>query len=130
MTALGNVLRAAEYRAGRLYGLDTVVMWPRLYPLLPAAMRDLVGDLRLQMDVVARFTVTFLAAAAISAALLATHGWWLLVPAGALVLAACSYGATVAAARGLRDVGRGRLRPPSPRPASRPAPLHATGPGG
>ncbi len=97
-TALGNALRAAEYRAGRPYGLDAVLAWPRLYPLLSPSVRAAVDDLRLQLDVAARFTAMFVLAALASAGLLATHGWWLLVPAGALVLAWISYRGAIAAA--------------------------------
>jgi hypothetical protein len=97
-SALGNVLRAAEYRAGRPYGLDAVLAWPRLYPLLAPSVRAMVDDLRLQLDLAARFTAMFVLAAVASAALLATHGWWLLVPAGALLLALVSYRGAVAAA--------------------------------
>jgi hypothetical protein len=43
-TALGNALRAAEVRPQVAYGLDGVVVWLRLYPLLPEAMRSLLGD--------------------------------------------------------------------------------------
>jgi hypothetical protein len=97
-TALGNVLRAAEYRAGRPYGLDAVVVWPRLYPLLKSEVRAVTDDLRLQMDVAARFSAVFVIGAVISLGLLARHGWWLLVPAGSLVLGWISYRSTVAAA--------------------------------
>lgn len=97
-TSLGNTLRAAEYRAGRAYGLDAVIAWPRLYPILPAAVRGGVDDLRLQLDVAARFTAMFLLSALVSAALLITHGWWLLLPLGLALLAAVSYRAAVAAA--------------------------------
>jgi hypothetical protein len=38
-TRLGNVLTAAEEYAYELYGLDTVLWWPRLIPLLPEGMR-------------------------------------------------------------------------------------------
>ena len=37
-TSLGNALRAAEDRSGLRYGLQSVVLWPRLYPLLPAEL--------------------------------------------------------------------------------------------
>jgi hypothetical protein len=90
-TRLGNALRAAEDRAGRRYGLDTVVAWPRLYPLLSERVRDLVDDQRAQLDIAARFTVTLLVAAVVSLALLVTHGWWLAVPAVGLALAWLSY---------------------------------------
>jgi hypothetical protein len=48
-TALGNVLRAAEDRPQRAYGLDGVTIWPRLFPLLPEAMKGLLADARNQM---------------------------------------------------------------------------------
>ncbi len=97
-TGLGNVLRAAEYRAGRPYGLDAVVTWPRLYPLLNPGVRAIVDDLRLQLDVAARFTATFVLAAVVSAPLLGGHGPWLAVSVGAFGLAWVSYRSTVAAA--------------------------------
>jgi hypothetical protein len=95
-TRLGNVLRAGEERAGAPYGLDAVAVWPRLYPLLPETTRALVDDLRDQLDLGARLCVTFLAAAAISLALLAQHGWWLAVPAACLLLAWLAYRGTLA----------------------------------
>jgi len=97
-TRLGNVLRAAEVRSGRRYGLDAVVVWPRLFPLLPAPLAAVLDDARQQLDVAARFCATFAAAAVVSVVLLAGHGWWLLVPLIALVLSALSYRAAVAAA--------------------------------
>jgi hypothetical protein len=97
-TRLGNALRAAEVRAGEPYGLDAVVAWPRLYPLLPDPVRAVVDGQRDALDVNARFCAVFGAAAAISAALLVTHGWWLLVAAGWLVLTWLAYRAAVAAA--------------------------------
>jgi hypothetical protein len=97
-TRLGNALRAAETRAGEPYGLDAVVAWPRLYPLLPDGVRALVDDQRDGLDLAARFCAVFAAAAAVSMALLAPHGWWLLVPAACLALARLSYRGAVAAA--------------------------------
>ena len=102
-TRLGNALRAAEDRAGRRYGLDTISAWPRLYPLLSERVTALVDDQRAQMDVAARFAAVLLVAAVVSAALLATHGWWLLVPAAALVLAWLSYRGACSAALAYGD---------------------------
>ena len=97
-TRLGNALRAAEVRAGEPYGLDVVVAWPRLYPLLSDPVRAVVDGQRDALDVNARFCSVFAAAAVIAAGLLAAHGWWLLVPAGCLVLTWLAYRAAVAAA--------------------------------
>jgi hypothetical protein len=99
-TQLGNALRAAERRAGALYGLDAIVVWPRLYPLLTEPIRKLVDDRRDQLDLTARLTVVFLAAAIVSLGLLACHRWWLLVPAVCLALAWLAYRGAVAAAVG------------------------------
>jgi len=97
-TQLGNVLRAAENRAGGRYGLLTVVTWPRLYPLLPEKTAAIVDDQRDQLDLSARFCAFCLLGAVVSLGLLATHGIWLLVPAGALVLGWICYRAAIAAA--------------------------------
>jgi hypothetical protein len=98
-TALGNVLRAAEDRAGRRYGLDTVVAWPRLYPLLSPELRAVLDDQRDQLDISARLCAVFAACAAITLVLTAPHGgWWLLVVPGWIGLAWLSYRGAVAAA--------------------------------
>ncbi len=34
-SSLGNILRAAENYPIRRYGIDAIIFWPRLYPLLP-----------------------------------------------------------------------------------------------
>jgi hypothetical protein len=49
-TALGNILRAGEDITTDRYGLDAVVVWPRLYPLLPKELKSILNDLRNQLD--------------------------------------------------------------------------------
>jgi hypothetical protein len=97
-TKLGNVLRAAEHRAGSRYGLDAITLWPRLYPVLADRTRAVLDDLRNQLDLAARFCSIFLAATVIAIACLARHGWWLTVAAGTLLLAGISYRAALTAA--------------------------------
>jgi hypothetical protein len=97
-TLLGNVLRAAERRAGERYGLDTVVVWPRLYPLLSEGLREALADARNQLDMAARFCLTFGLGTIASVAFFAAHGWWLAVAAGMLALAWLSYRGAVGAA--------------------------------
>jgi hypothetical protein len=53
-TALGNVLRAAEDAVRARYGLDPIVCWSRLYPLLPEAIRADLGAARGNMDAALR----------------------------------------------------------------------------
>ena len=96
-TRLGNVLRAAETRAGSPYGLDAIVAWPRLYPLLPDTVRSVMDDRRDQLDTAARFCVAFAAAAITSFALLVLHPLWLGVPVACGLLAVLAYRAAVAA---------------------------------
>ncbi len=97
-TKLGNVLRAAEYQAGRSYGLDAISLWPRLYPLLADKTAAVVDDLRDQLDLAARFCSVFLLATVITVACLAPYGWWLTVAAGTLAAAVLSYQAALSAA--------------------------------
>jgi hypothetical protein len=96
-TKLGNLLRAAENRAGSRYGLDAITVWPRLYPLLADKVTAVLDDLRDQLDIAARFCVVFLLATVFSVACLAGHGWWLIVAAGTLAGAALSYRAALGA---------------------------------
>ena len=49
-TALGNALRARERTPGRKYGLDAVICWPCLWPLLPEVMRTDVSHARASLD--------------------------------------------------------------------------------
>jgi hypothetical protein len=97
-TMLGNVLRSAEGRAGSRYGLDAIVVWPRLYPLLSDKVTAVLDDLRDQLDLAARFCVVFGIATVISVAFLAAHGWWLTAAAVTLAGALLSYRAALAAA--------------------------------
>jgi hypothetical protein len=97
-TALGNVLRAAEEKSETAYGLDAPVIWPRLYPLLPAALRDSLADQRNQLDLAIRFWSVFLLAGGISTIMLLAYGWWLLVSGAVFVVSWISYRAAIAAA--------------------------------
>ena len=97
-TGLGNALRAAEQRAGSRYAMDAVVLWPRLYPLVPDQQRAVLDDRRDQLDLAARLTATLGVTAAVTAGLLwRTWTWWWL-PVALLTLSALSYRAAVAAA--------------------------------
>ncbi|TLS44998.1 hypothetical protein FE633_17840 [Streptomyces montanus] len=49
-TALGNRLRAAEYYPLERYGIDAVVVWARLRPLLPPEATDRVTAARTALD--------------------------------------------------------------------------------
>ena len=97
-TLLGNVLKAGEDRAGGRYGLDCVVVWPRLYPLLSQPLTAALDDARNQLDLAVRFAATFGLIAAGALVLLAPHGWWAAVVLAALLLAWLSYRASVNAA--------------------------------
>jgi hypothetical protein len=97
-TLLGNVLAATESRAGEPYGLDAVVAWPRLYPLLGEGVKAVVDDRRAIMDAAARLSVTMAATGVIAAGLLARSGWWVLLALAPLVIARVAYVGAVHAA--------------------------------
>ncbi|MEV4830532.1 hypothetical protein AB0K25_19690 [Micromonospora sp. NPDC049257] len=97
-TALGNALAAMEDSAGRDYGLDAVIVWPRLYPVLGDKVRAMVDDRRDMMDAAGRMAVTAGLTTAVSIGLLVGARWWILlalIPAG---LAVVSYAGAVSAA--------------------------------
>lgn len=97
-TRFGNALAAMEERAGRRYGWDAVVAWPRLYPVLTDRTRAIVDERRDALDTAARFTVTGSLTAVVSVALLARSGWWLTLALLPLAVAILAYGAAVSAA--------------------------------
>jgi hypothetical protein len=49
-TPLGNILRARERSPKRKYGLDAIVCWPRLWPLLPENVRTDLAYARTSLD--------------------------------------------------------------------------------
>jgi hypothetical protein len=49
-TRLGNILRNAELYPADRYGLDAVVVWPRLYPLLPDRMAGAVAAAKADVE--------------------------------------------------------------------------------
>jgi len=61
-TRLGNILRAAELYAWKRYGVDAVVLWPRLQPFLPDGFVNTLRDAKTAMDfmlVMAALSFTF-----------------------------------------------------------------------
>lgn len=97
-TALGNALAAMESTAGRGYGWDAVVAWPRLYPVLGERVRALVDDRRDTLDGAARLCATAGVVAPIAAGLLVRSGWWLLLALVPVIVSVLSYVGAVQAA--------------------------------
>jgi hypothetical protein len=97
-TALGNVLAAIQDSAGRTYGLDAVIAWPRLYPVLGEQARSLVDDRRDTLDGAVRMAAIMAVTAIASLVLLSCSGWWVLLALIPLGIAVLAYNAAVQAA--------------------------------
>jgi hypothetical protein len=97
-TALGNDLAAAEARAGAVFGWDSVVAWPRLYPVLGEQTRAVVSSRRDLLDTATRLAAVSAVATVASAALLAGSGWWLCLATVPLALSWFAYRSAVEAA--------------------------------
>ncbi|WP_433789131.1 hypothetical protein [Actinoplanes sp. CA-252034] len=98
-TRLGNVLAATADTAGQEHGLDPIVIWPHLYPLLGDNIRAVVDDLRDALDGAVRLCVVMALTAIGAAGLLAWRsGWWTLLAVGPLVISVLSYAGAVRAA--------------------------------
>jgi hypothetical protein len=98
-TGLGNVFAATEDSAGAVYGLDSVVAWPRLYLLLGDQVRSVVDDLRDGMDAAVRLAATGAATAVVTVGLLAWHsGLFTLLALVPLAVAVLAYLGAVRAA--------------------------------
>ena len=53
-TRLGNILRSAEDRCAEKYGLDAIICWPRLWLLLPDAVKAELSAARDALNLTAR----------------------------------------------------------------------------
>lgn len=102
-TRLGNVLRAAERRAGRDHGFTKPAeMLPRIYPCISAPLAGSFGDARDDLDTACRMCVVLWVLAVVSGAVFAvdgavpaTGGLLLLVPAMSALLGVVSYRAAI-----------------------------------
>lgn len=97
-TKLGNVLAAMEDTAGRAYGLDAVVAWPRLYPLLGDPVKGMVDDRRNLLDFLARLAVTAFLTSVTAVVILWGTGWWTVLAAAPASIAVMSYAGAIQAA--------------------------------
>jgi hypothetical protein len=73
-------MRAAEDQAGQRYGLDTVTIWPRLYPYVSDRLARALSETRTQLDAYVSLCFTLLVASLILFPALATDGPWLTLP--------------------------------------------------
>ena len=98
-TRLGNVLRAAERRAGTNHGFsEPVEMFPRIYPYMSPPLAEAIADARDDLDIACRMCAVLWLLALVSSivfvidgAVHATGGAVLAVPAVAALLAALAY---------------------------------------
>ncbi len=118
-TRFGNVLRSAEAHPYDRYGIDAVLVWPRLYPVLPsrfaAQLAAAASDVDLMVTVFGLGLAFAGAGGALAAALLS---WWAAVAccAGGLLVALIAYRGAVhtafvyaALVKSAFDVHRGLL---------------------
>lgn len=98
-TAVGNILAAMEDLAGRSYGIDAVIAWPRLYAVLGDRMKAIVDDRRDTMDAAAQMTASAAIATVGAGALLwGARDWLWLLTLVPFALGVLSYAGTVKAA--------------------------------
>jgi hypothetical protein len=79
-TAIGNIIRAAERRPADRYGLDTIVVWPHLWLLLPEHTRTDLQTARRSLDSAVRTAIWG------GAFCLCTVLTWLALPVGLAVV--------------------------------------------
>jgi hypothetical protein len=94
-TRLGNILRAAERHAGKPYGMDAVLMLPRLYPIASPGIAAAFLDRRNQLDVAARYTAVLTMMAGTGFVAFVDAGMWLALPVVLAGLATLSHRATI-----------------------------------
>ncbi|MFF0220745.1 hypothetical protein [Streptomyces sp. NPDC004629] len=97
-TRLGNVLRRAERTAGGRYGLESLLVYPRIYPYLSERLADAMARQLELLAATASLSVCFGLLSAITLPLLGRLDLWSLTPLAAAVLSVLAYrGAVVTA---------------------------------
>jgi hypothetical protein len=101
-TTLGNILRNAELHPRDRYGIDAVLVWPRLYPLLPERMATAVATARTDLDsllVISALSLSFAVAAGLDVLAAAGPAWLFATCFGAgAAVSRLAYGAATRAA--------------------------------
>jgi hypothetical protein len=101
-TRLGNILRAAEDHALDRYGINAIVVWPRLYVLLPSQFTAAIAAAKTPLDLMAAIGALAVAFTAAGTAIaIAMLPWYaaLACAGGGLVVACLAYAGAVQAAR-------------------------------
>jgi hypothetical protein len=99
-TLLGNILRDGEDNAGRRYGLDMIVVYPRMYPSLSPKLDKAISAQLDILDTTAALCVAFGLSALFSAPLIARLDWWSLVPVATMLLSIFAYRGALVTAQG------------------------------
>jgi hypothetical protein len=98
-TRLGNILKSAEYYPQSRYNLDSVLIWPRLYPVLPDGFKDMLAEKKSSLDTLITISIlsVVFALAGTGYFLLLRHSWplFLLTFCGGLILWLLSYKSAV-----------------------------------
>jgi hypothetical protein len=78
-TSLGNILKNSELYAYDRYGMNSVLIWPRLYEVFPASFVEEIGAARGNLDFMLLLSTLSVAFALISGVYLviARADWWL-----------------------------------------------------
>lgn len=99
-TMLGNVMRSGEDSAGERYGLDSMTVYPRMYPSLSRPIDAAMSRQLDLIDTTSALCVTFVVAAAVSSPLVARLDLWSLIPVLMALVAVLAYRAALRAAEG------------------------------
>lgn len=99
-TRLGNALRSFEDTAGRQYGLDLLIMAPRLHLIATPRHLEYLIDAREDMDSAIRICTVGLVAALLTVGFLLTDGLWLLWAILPYSVSYLAYKGAVSAAQG------------------------------
>jgi hypothetical protein len=101
-TRLGNVLRAAEDHALDRYGINAIVVWPRLYLLLPDSFTAAMAAAKTPLDlmaVIGALAVAFTVAGTTIAGVMLSWYVALACAAGGLLVTGLAYEGALQAAR-------------------------------
>jgi hypothetical protein len=98
-TSFGNTIRSFEMYSYEVYGIDSIVVWPRLWSIIPNECRETVNNSKSYVDLGINLFFLSIVLISLVLTLISSNYWGLLVPLVCMINCFFSYYLAVSSAR-------------------------------